>query len=54
MSAPSLEELNRSVRAYERRCHRRRVSLRTLWGRQDLALAAGLPLGLGLSRSEPK
>lgn len=54
LSAPSLEELNRSVRAYERRCHRRRVSLRTLWGRQDLALAAALPLGLGLSRSEPK
>jgi len=54
LSASSLEELDRSARAYERRCHTRRVTLRPLWGRQDLGLAAGLPLGLGLSRSQPK
>lgn len=54
LSAPSLEELDRAGRAYERRCFTRRVTLRQLWGRQDLGLAAGLPLGLGLSRGQPK
>ncbi len=54
LSAPTLEELDRAGRAYERRCFTRRVTLRQLWGRQDLGLAAGLPLGLGLSRTQPK
>ena len=54
LTAPNLEALDRAGRAYERRCYRRRVTLRVLWGRQDLALAAGLPLGLGLSRIEPR
>jgi hypothetical protein len=54
LTCPSLAELNRAAAAHERRCHRYRVTLRMLWGRQDLALAAALPLGLGLSRSEPR
>jgi len=54
LSAPTLEELDRAGRTYERRCFTRRVTLRQLWGRQDLGLAAGLPLGLGLSRGQPK
>ena len=54
LSAPTLEELDRAGRGYERHCFTRRVTLRQLWGRQDLGLAAGLPLGLGLSRSQPK
>lgn len=54
LSAGTLGELDRAGRAYERRCFSRRVTLRQLWGRQDLGLAAGLPLGLGLSRSQPK
>lgn len=44
------DELNRAGQAIRRRCERNRVMLRPLWGRMDIGLAAGLPLGLGLSR----
>jgi len=53
ITAPLGDDLVRACRSYERRFYRRRVSLRLLWGRQDLAMASGLPLGLGLSRSSP-
>lgn len=43
-------ELHRAAQAVRRRCERHRVMLRPLWGRMDVALAAALPIGLGLSR----
>ena len=43
-------ELHRAAQAVRRRCERHRVMLRPLWGRMDIALAAALPIGLGLSR----
>jgi hypothetical protein len=45
-----VENLNRAGQAIRRRCERNRVMLRPLWGRMDIGLAAGLPIGLGLSR----
>lgn len=45
-----VDELNRAGQAIRRRCERNRVMLRPLWGRMDIGLAAGLPIGLGLSR----
>ena len=42
--------LDRATRALKRRCARHRVFLRELWGRMDVGYAAGLPIGLGLSR----
>lgn len=44
------EHLTRAGHALQRRFRRRRVLLRPLWGRMELGVAAGLPLGLGLSR----
>jgi hypothetical protein len=43
-------QLKRASRAIQRRCERHRVFLRPLWGRMDTGFAAGLAIGLGLSR----
>ena len=50
VSVAELAALARASRALQRRCERHRVFLRPLWGRMELGLAAGLPIGLGLSR----
>ena len=44
------DALERAAKAVQRRFRKGRVLLRPLWGRMELGVAAGLPLGLGLSR----
>jgi hypothetical protein len=50
VTVADVDQLPRAARAVIRRHRRDRVFLQPLWGRMELGLAAGLPLGLGLSR----
>jgi hypothetical protein len=45
--------LNEACAAVVNRFGRTRVELRQFWGRMGQALAAGLPLGCGIARTEP-
>lgn len=48
------DDLDRVCGDVVARFARARVELRVLWGRMDRAFAAGMPLGLGVSRTEPR
>lgn len=50
ISAPSLSVLERGCEAVEQLAREHGVDLRPLYGRQDLAFAASLPLGLGVGQ----
>ena len=53
LTARTVDDLNHAASGFTNRFARARTSLRPMSMRMDAALAASLPLGLGLSRSEP-
>ena len=54
VTADTAAGLEVAGRDFERLATRHKVQVRRLWGRMHLGLAASLPLGIGLSRLEPR